>query len=171
MIVRVEIWARPRHPTSPYLPDQGRVEGVGCRGRWAAGIRANSRRGTALLEMAIVLPFLAFLFLVALDFCRAYFSAQTVQNCAYAGALYASGVAQPAPGVTSDAAAQQASLAEGVSLNPGLRSENITVTTNNGDVTVTVSYDFVLIAGFPGLPQTLRLVRSVTMPVAPKVGQ
>jgi Flp pilus assembly protein TadG len=134
-------------------------------------VTGRRRHGAVLLELAIVLPFLAFLFLVALDFCRAYACTQTVQNCAYAGALYAAGNASAAPGTTPEDAAKQAAVAEGTRLSPPLTADNVKVATSGGTVSVTVSYDFALITGFPGCGRTLTVVRTVTLPVAPVVGQ
>src|SRR5262245_40355387 len=46
------------------------------------------RRGAAVAELAIVLPLLAFLFLIAVDYCRIFYYSQIVANCARNGALY-----------------------------------------------------------------------------------
>jgi Flp pilus assembly protein TadG len=132
--------------------------------------RHGRRHGAALLEMAVVLPFLALVFVVALDFSRAFAVTQTVQNCANAGATYAAGNAQPGAATAEDAA-RDAAVAEGTKLTPPLRRENVAVSTGDTSVTVTVTYDFQLIVGFPGMGRTLTVVRSVTMPLAPQVGQ
>jgi hypothetical protein len=50
-----------------------------------------TRRGAAACELAVLLPFLAFLLALTLDFCRVYQATVTVQNCADAAALHASG--------------------------------------------------------------------------------
>jgi len=47
------------------------------------------RRGTAAVEFAIVAPLLMFIFVVAVDFSRAFYNAQIVADCARIGALYA----------------------------------------------------------------------------------
>src|SRR5437764_14318987 len=56
--------------------------------RQADGVR---RRGALAAELAILLPFVSIMFLIALDFCRLFYCSQTVQNCAECAALYASG--------------------------------------------------------------------------------
>ena len=133
--------------------------------------KTRGRRGAALLEMAIVLPFLAFLFIVVLDFCRVYNSTQTVQNCAFVGALYASGASQAEAGTLAADAAKRAAVAEGTKLNPPLRAENVTVSSGGGVVTVTVTHNFSMLTGFPGFGRTLTVARTVSMPVAPRVGE
>jgi hypothetical protein len=121
--------------------------------------------------MAVLLPLVAFLFLVAVDFCRVFNCTQTVRGCAEAGALYAAGYAQADPSISVQDAATQAALAEGTMLNPPLSAANITVTIANGVATVTVSYDFQTFVGYPGVPRPLPVVRTAQMPVAPVVGQ
>ena len=48
-----------------------------------------ARRGVAAVELAIVLPFLCFLLIVAIDYARIFYFSLTVANCARNGALYA----------------------------------------------------------------------------------
>ena len=129
------------------------------------------RRGAIAAELAIWLPFLALMFAVAIDFCRVYFATQTVQNCATAGAVYASGVSNADPANTTTAnAIVQAALAEGVSLNPPLQSANVTTTSSGGSVQVTVTYDFPLLTQLPGMAGTVTIERSVTMVSLPQPG-
>src|SRR5438552_3318495 len=49
------------------------------------------RPGAAAAELAILLPFLGLMFVTALDFCRVFYAAQTIENSARSAALYASG--------------------------------------------------------------------------------
>jgi Flp pilus assembly protein TadG len=124
----------------------------------------------AATELAIWLPFLALLFAVAVDFCRIYFTTQTVQNCAYAGALYASGVSSCDAATTATDAAAQAARAEGASLSPAVQTSNVTTSAAGSSVTVTVTYDFTLLTRLPGLGQTVTITRSVTMASVPAPG-
>jgi Flp pilus assembly protein TadG len=124
----------------------------------------------AATELAIWLPFLALMFAVAVDFCRIYFTTQTVQNCAYAGALYASGVSSCDAATTPSDAAAQAALAEGASLSPALQTSNVTTAAAGSSVTVTVTYDFTLLTRLPGLGQTVTITRTVTMASVPAPG-
>lgn len=127
----------------------------------------GGRRGAAAAELAILLPFLALLFGVTLDFCRIFHTSQAIQNCAYAGALYASETADSRPEFTQpEEAARDAAVAEGASLKPPLQPQNVTATFANGMTTVTVVYDFALITPFMG-KSSITITRSVTMAVAP----
>ena|SRR5438105_3186807 len=125
------------------------------------------RNGIAAAELAILLPFLLFLFCVVLDFCRVFYASQTIQNCAYSGALYASGTVYWRPDVASpSAAAQDAALAEAVSLNPPLLPGNVTTTIDTGMATTTVTYNFPLLTPFMG--NSITITRTVTMAVVPQ---
>jgi Flp pilus assembly protein TadG len=125
-------------------------------------VHKRRRQGVAAAEMAILLPFLALLFGAALDFCRIFYTSQTIANCAHSAALYASGAASMRTDLASPAAAaQDAALAEGVSLNPPLQPANITTTLSNGMATVTISYDFPLLMPFLG--KSITITRTVTM--------
>src|SRR5262249_38652771 len=51
--------------------------------------RRAVRRGAAAVELAVLLPFLAFLFVIAVDWSRIFYYSMTVTNCARNGALWA----------------------------------------------------------------------------------
>jgi Flp pilus assembly protein TadG len=117
----------------------------------------------AVVELAILLPLLAFLFVVAVDFGRVYYFSLTLQDCARAGALYASDthVADESP----FASAEEAALADAANLSPPP-----TITTGTGvDATgrsyveVTAAYAYQSITHFPGIPNQMNLTRSVRM--------
>ena len=55
-----------------------------------AGRRRATRGGVAATELALLLPFLVFLFLISVDFARFAHAYITVTNCARNGAIYAS---------------------------------------------------------------------------------
>src|SRR5688500_673600 len=78
--------------------------------------RCRARKGAAVVELAVLLPLLVFLFVIAVDFARVYYYSLTLTNCARAGALYAS---DPA---TADESAfdsyEDAALADATNLNP-----------------------------------------------------
>jgi Flp pilus assembly protein TadG len=135
-----------------------------------------ARRGAAAAELAIVLPFIALLFAVAVDFCRLYNQTQIVQGCAEAGAVYAAGYALPdqadatAAGkkkTTSQAArieaAKLAAVAEGTSLNPPLAAGNVQVSIANGQALVTVTYECTLLTPVLGPSRVQSVTRSVSM--------
>jgi Flp pilus assembly protein TadG len=128
------------------------------------------RPGVAATELAIWLPFLVLMFAVAVDFCRIYFTTQTVQNCACAGAMYASGVSSSDPATSPSDAAIQAAVAEGTTLSPALDASNVTVAASGSNVVVTVTYDFTLLTKLPGLGQKITITRTVTMASLPAPG-
>lgn len=134
---------------------------------------AQRRSGSAAAELAILLPFVALLTAVAVDFCRAYYHAQVVQACAEAGALYASETARRNPNTTTDDsnAAVQAALAAGASLQPPLTDANVSVRLGGGMATVTVTYQLPAITSVPGMPNAFTIQRSVQMVLVPAVGQ
>jgi Flp pilus assembly protein TadG len=129
--------------------------------------RRAARRGAAAAELALLLGFLAFLFVVAVDYCRVFACAQAVQNCALAGALAASGTAYRPAGVSAADAAQAAALAEGVSLNPPLQPCDVQVALDDATATVEVRYQFTPAVRFPGLPEAVNVTRAVRLPQAP----
>lgn len=129
--------------------------------------RAEVRSGAAAVELAILLPFLALAFGVALDFCRVYQATQTIQAAAYAGSLYASGTAYAATGTSLEDAARQAVLTEAASLQPPLTADQITVDFTATKATVTVGYAVPLLTPVLAGSSAVAVTRSVTMNVAP----
>ena len=131
-----------------------------------------ARGGTAATELALLLPFLALLFTAPLDFGRIYHVTQTLEDCALAGARYASQNVQTtaAPGPLETA--KTAACDNGVSLVPPLTPEQVAVDVNNSakTVTVTVSYDFILITPLINPSRTVNLKRTVVLNLAPLPG-
>ena len=129
----------------------------------------SGRRGVAATELALLLPFLAFLFFVAVDYCRAYRAAEVIDTAARSGALYASRTAARDPDAeTPEQAAVRAAVTEGAGLSPPLRSEDVTVTPSGPVVTVTVSYRFAMVTSYTGVSDGVTITRSVTMIRAPQ---
>ena len=52
--------------------------------------RPAPRRGGAAAELALLLPVLSFILIVAIDFCRLFYAYNVITNCARNGALWAS---------------------------------------------------------------------------------
>lgn len=127
---------------------------------------APCRRGAAVVELAILLPLLAFLFIITVDFARIYYFSVTLQNCARAGALYASDpfVADESP----FASTQVAALADATNITPSptITQTNGTDSTGRNYVEVQAAYTFKSIAHFPGVPAQVNLSRKVRMYVA-----
>jgi Flp pilus assembly protein TadG len=129
--------------------------------------RAPARRaGAAALELAVLLPFLCFAFVVAVDFARVFCFALTVTNCARNGALY--GSADPAHAL-DQGGIQAAAQRDAANLDlPQLRVTSTTDSpTSPTSVSVTVSYPFSTITRYPGVPAQLTLSRTVQMEVVP----
>jgi Flp pilus assembly protein TadG len=127
-------------------------------------VRARrARRGAAVVELAVLLPLLIFLFVIAVDFARIYYVSLTLTNAARAGALYASD-----PGYANEspfANCVEAARADTTNLTPQPMITQITGTDAEGRayVEVTAMYKFETISSFPGVPSDLTLRRTVRM--------
>lgn len=129
----------------------------------------TNRRGAAIVEFAVLLPFLLYLCIIAVDWARLMYFSQCVNDCARAGAIWASDdeVRLKSRYATVTAAA----LAEAPGINPTPTVSQTTDVTAQGKpdwVTVTVSMQFDTISNFPGVPKTQSITRSVRMKVAPQ---
>jgi Flp pilus assembly protein TadG len=141
----------------------------------------GTRKGIAATELAVLLPFLAFIFVVAIDFGRIFYYSLTIENCALAGAEYGSACfnnydeyagTQTPPGQPSDANIQNATISDGTSLSPPLTTSMVTVTHNNDKdgnpaVQVNIQYNFTTITNFPGIAYNTLLNRTVQMRLVP----
>jgi Flp pilus assembly protein TadG len=119
----------------------------------------------AAVELAIFLPFLMFLFLVTVDFCRIFYVTQVIENSARNGALFASRVYNDSTWSGSVDTIEKAVRAETSNLDQSKLS--VTSSTTATDVTVTVTYNFSTLVSFPGIPNSVTIVRPATMQVAP----
>ena len=128
------------------------------------------RQGVACAELAVVLPLIAFMFVLGIDWCRIYYAAHTLDDCARSGALSASGIAYQERDL-SDAEridrGKTEATKDGTNLKPALQQGQVTVTPSGDYVTVTVEYDFRTITPYPVIGGTWNLSRSVRMPVMP----
>jgi Flp pilus assembly protein TadG len=126
--------------------------------------RSRLRRGSAAVELALLLPTLGLLFVFTVDFARLYYHYCVIINCARNGALYLSDPTAMPESPYADVTA--AALADASDLSP-----QPTVTWGPGDnssyIKVTVSYSFTTITNYPGLPNPINLTRTVQMHVAP----
>ena len=129
--------------------------------------RRRLRSAFAAVEFAIVVPFLTFLFVVALDWARVFYYSIIVNNCARNGAMYA--VDPYATAISPYSSLTQAALADSPDINP-----TPSVSTANGTdtygkyVDCTVSYTFQTITNFPGVPRNNPIVRTVRVYQAPQ---
>ena len=142
----------------------------------------RGRGGAASVELALLLPFLCFLFVIAVDYARLFYFAVTVQNCARNGAYYASnypnnnynyndiyGYKDLNDAITRDASnlspAPTYTVGYGTSADGPFDSS--TEPAQDGYVQVTVSWTFNSLTKFPGVPSTVNLQRSAVMQIAP----
>jgi Flp pilus assembly protein TadG len=124
------------------------------------------RPGAAAVELATLLPFLAFLFFIAVDYSRLFYDYVTITDCARDGALYGCTDAAHAQDTTG---IHNAVLADATNLQPQptVTSMTGTDTWGNSYVEVTVAYRFSTITNFPGMPSAVNLTRTVRMRVIP----
>jgi Flp pilus assembly protein TadG len=130
--------------------------------------RANQeRKAAAAVELAVLLPLLMFLFVIAVDFGRIFYYSQVIENCARQGASWASDEKSPSQNLYADVTS--AALADAPNLSPAPTATETFGTDQDGNqcVTVTVTWTFQSITNFPGVPSSVTLTRSVQMRVAP----
>lgn len=127
----------------------------------------RTRRGAAAVELALLLPLLASLLLITVDFARLYYCYDIVTNCARNGALYASNPAAaselPYANVTQ---AAQADAQYDLNPLPTVATSNGIDSNGNTYVDVTVVWPFSTISNYPGLSNPINLTRTVRMRVA-----
>src|SRR4051812_26621652 len=75
----------------------------------------HKRRGAAAVELAVLLPFVVFVFVIAVDFARVFYFSQTIENCARNGAIYGSNLTTA---TSPYANMQEAALADAANLDP-----------------------------------------------------
>jgi Flp pilus assembly protein TadG len=126
------------------------------------------RRAVAAVELAVLLPFLMFLFVIGVDFARVFYHSLTLTNCARNGAFYG---CQDATHAADTAGIQTAALADAGNLSPAPTVSSTTTTDADGNscVQVTTTYTFQTITSYPGVPSSLTLTRTVQMRTAPTV--
>jgi Flp pilus assembly protein TadG len=148
-------------------------------------IQGHARRGTSTAEFALLLAPLTVLLLGAIDFCRAFYAYNTINNCARNGALWASdpyantvsklwGSTTPPTSISPYASVQAAAQADAGNLSPtptvGSKDPVYgTDSNNNTTVTVTVTYNFTLLTSYIFGTTTFPMSRTVTMRAAPTV--
>jgi Flp pilus assembly protein TadG len=129
--------------------------------------RGKERQGAAAVELAVLLPLLAFLFVIAVDFGRVFYYSVTIETCARNGALYGS---DPVAASQSPyKSISEAALADASNLQPQPTVTSTSGTDTAGDpyVEVTVTWGFSTITNYPGVPSSTNLSRTVRMRIAP----
>jgi hypothetical protein len=114
----------------------------------------------------MLLPFLVFIFFIAVDYSRLFYQYLTITDCSRNGALYGSTDAAHAQDTVG---IQNAALVDGGNLLPQPTVTSATGTDSSGNlyIEVTVAYQFQTLATYPGIPSTVKLLRTVRMRVAP----
>jgi Flp pilus assembly protein TadG len=128
----------------------------------------RARQGAAAVEFALLLPFLCFIFLATVDFCRVFYYSVTVSNCARNGALmgslFAGTPTEFPPNTTVQTVARDAAKKDASNLTDQLIVDGHLT---GGTVTVTVTYPFTTITQFPGIPRQTDISRTVHMSILP----
>jgi Flp pilus assembly protein TadG len=124
--------------------------------------RIRNRRGAAAVELAALLPFLAYIAVIGTDWARLFYYTIAIDGCARAGALYASDPFAPQSSPYPDVTAAALASAPKITPTPTVTSQSTTVS-GAPAVQVTVSVPFTTITRFPGVPNNQTLTRSVTM--------
>jgi len=127
------------------------------------------------VELALLLPFLMFTFIAAVDYARVFYYSLTISSCARSGAIYGSQSTTYSLDTTNIKAA---ALAEAPSLSPAPTVDDPVLTSDSAGnyISVTVHYSFRTIGIYPstankytlsGFSDPLTLTRTVQMRVAP----
>lgn len=126
---------------------------------------ADRPRGAAAVELALLLPFLCFIFFVVADYSRLIADVLAVVDCARNGALFAAdpNLASNTPYVSIEQAALAS--ADGLSPAPSVITTYGTDANNHDYVEVTVSHTFKTMIDYPGIPHEVAIRRTIRMRV------
>ena len=149
--------------------------------------KARARRpGVAATELAVLLPFIAFMFVIAVDWARVFYYSIAVRNCARNGALYmaqqqsAKTISSPYTDsglvnlyFNSPSPVTAAALADAPDLTPAPTVTSATGSDSYGSyVEVTVSYTFQTVTNFSvgnfAVPSSANVTKTVRMYVPPE---
>jgi len=129
--------------------------------------RNRRRKGAAVVELAILAPVLAFLFVAAVDFGRVFYYSVTLENCARNGAVYASDPTNAAFSRYTSLSDAATADAPNLSPAPNVTSASGTDASGQAYVTVTATWTFNTLTTYPGIPSSTTLSRSVRVNVTP----
>jgi len=132
------------------------------------------RSGSAAVELAVVLPFLCFMFVISIDYARIFYFSLTMEHAARNGAYFASDY----PGLYSYTSAYDVTMADLTNITP---SPTVSILYGDaatgpfysatpiatGYVEVKVTWTFKSVTNFPLVPSQTVLVRSCRMAMAP----
>jgi Flp pilus assembly protein TadG len=125
------------------------------------------RSGAAAAEFAAMLPFLVLLFMIGVDFCRAFYASLTLSDCARNGAIWATDPTTPQ--LSKYPSLQSAGVADASNLNPAPTVTSRSGTDGSGQlyVDVTATYPFKTLLAYPGFSNPIVLSKTVRMRVQP----
>lgn len=128
--------------------------------------RQRHRGGIAAVELAVLLPLLAFLFVIGIDFARLFYPLVTITNAAHSGCVYG---AQDKVRAADAAEIAKKALADATDLTPPPTVKSVQGVDALGYpcLKVTVSWTFQTVSRFPAVPSTVELSRTVQMRIAP----
>src|SRR5712691_10433428 len=128
------------------------------------------RTGAAAVELAVLLPFLCFMFVICIDYGRIFYFSLTMEHAARNGAYFASDY----PGLYSYTSARDVTLADLTNITPtpdvqikygtsatGPFTSDTPIAT--GYVEVKVTWTFKSVTNFPLVPTQTVLTRSCRM--------
>jgi Flp pilus assembly protein TadG len=119
------------------------------------------------VELAVLAPVLAFLFVAAVDYGRVFYYSVTLENCARNGAMYASDPTNAAFSRYTNLSDAATADASNLSPAPNVTSSSGTDASGQAYVTVTATWTFTTLTTYPGIPSSTTLSRSVRVNVAP----
>lgn len=125
---------------------------------------SQERRGVAAVELALLLPFLLLLWVIAIDWARIFYYTTTMMFSSRDGAYYSSNY----PGIYSYNSAQEAALGESTNLNP---APTVAVMDDGTYMTCRVTYTFNTVTSFPVVPSSTVITRQTIMRKAPLIPQ
>ena len=128
--------------------------------------KPNPRPAAAAVELAVLLPFLLFVGVIATDWARLLYYTITLEACARNGAIYASDAEAAAKSPYANLTAAALAEAPKLDATPTVTSTPTTDSTGSAAVVVTVTVPFKTITNFPGVPSSQTLTRRVQMRMA-----
>ena len=132
----------------------------------------SARQGLAVVELAMLVPLLCALFVVAVDFARVFYFDLTLASAARNGAIYGS----QDPTKANDTTGIQTNAGYDLTNLPTVLVEKVSYpqvssstdsSTNPTTLTVTVTYPFTTITQYPVIPHQYMLSRTVQVSVTP----
>ena len=119
------------------------------------------RRGVAAAELAVLLPILVVLLVIAVDWSRVFYYSLIIDNCARNGALFAGDPYTTTRSRYADITAAALADAPNIQPAPTVSSTNGVDASGRNYVECTVQYNFRTVSNLPAVPATTHIVRTV----------